>query len=207
MYNYLPHYQQYERYRYTDMFLSLYFHVILLSPPRVWFFSPGHARSSTSWNEHYCLSWVYRYTDMFLSLYFHTILLSPPRVWFFSPGHARSSTSWNEHYCLSCLKYRSLKAESHLSFHCIPDTLEFITTGKRGTDLQGTWFWVDASSDTFCGICKASETPTASVVFATVGPETDVGGIREMRIFCGFLISNSERLWESHSRNKKGIQL
>ena len=63
----------------------------------------------------------YRYTDMFLSLYFHVILLSPPRVGFFSPGHARSSTSWNEHYCLSCLKYRSLKAESHLSFHCISD--------------------------------------------------------------------------------------
>jgi hypothetical protein len=61
----------------------------------------------------------YRYTDMFFLIVIHVILLCPPRVWFFSPGHARSSTSWNEHYCLSCLKYRSLKAESYFSFHYI----------------------------------------------------------------------------------------
>jgi hypothetical protein len=61
----------------------------------------------------------YRYTDMFFLIVIHVILLCPTRVWFFSPGHARSSTSWNEHYCLSCLKYRSLKAESYFSFHYI----------------------------------------------------------------------------------------
>jgi hypothetical protein len=64
----------------------------------------------------------YRYTDMFFLIVIHVILLCPPRVWFFSPGHARSSTSWNEHYCLSCLKYRSLKAESYFSFHYISHT-------------------------------------------------------------------------------------
>jgi hypothetical protein len=65
---------------------------------------------------HYQQCERYRYTDMFFLIVIHVILLSPPSVWFFSPGHARSSTSWNENYYLSCLKYRSLKAESHFRF-------------------------------------------------------------------------------------------
>ncbi len=70
----------------------------------------------------------YRYTDMFFLFVIHVILLCPPRVWFFSPGHARSSTSWNEHYCLSCLKYRSLKAESYFSFHYFSHRFDVFTT-------------------------------------------------------------------------------
>ncbi len=69
MCDYLPYYQQCERYRYTDMFFLIVIHVILLCPPRVWFFSPGHARSSTSWNEHYCLSFL-KYRSLKAESYF-----------------------------------------------------------------------------------------------------------------------------------------
>ncbi len=53
----------------------------------------------------------------------------------------------------------------------------------------------DANSETLCGICKIFET---LAVFATVGPEAGVGGIREIRIFGGFVISTSIES-ESHS--------
>ncbi len=56
----------------------------------------------------------------------------------------------------------------------------------------------DATSELLCGICKICETLT---VFATVGPEAGVGGIREIQIFGGFVISTSLES-ESHSWKK-----